>query len=259
MRLTEFRITNFRSINDSGAVKVSRVTSIVGRNESGKSNLLLALASLNPPGGREELRPVKDFPRDRPLPECKDETEVTWTRWELDDDEQKELAGILPRATGISVVTVSRTYKGILRVVLEDLDLSPSLPPDVVASWRVVVAAVEERMASASDELPMPLREPLDGATAVVEAMSQKAADWAAAVKPAIAAFRNALARAGAILPEPAEVTASKIEAAATAILGDPAAMQKAREWIGARLPVFVYVEEYPELEGHRKRPVSAV
>jgi AAA15 family ATPase/GTPase len=61
MELIQFRITNFRSINDSGDVTVSKLTSLVGRNESGKSNLLLGLATLNPSGGRKPLNKIKDF------------------------------------------------------------------------------------------------------------------------------------------------------------------------------------------------------
>jgi AAA15 family ATPase/GTPase len=51
MRLKSFRITNFRSINDSGDVEVSKITALLGRNESGKSNLLRALHCLNPAEG----------------------------------------------------------------------------------------------------------------------------------------------------------------------------------------------------------------
>jgi predicted ATP-dependent endonuclease of OLD family len=61
MNLTEFQITDYRSINDSGPVKVGKLTSLVGRNESGKSNLLLALRTLNPPDGIKDLNPIKDF------------------------------------------------------------------------------------------------------------------------------------------------------------------------------------------------------
>ena len=62
-----FRITNFRSVNDSGSIEVGQRTALVGRNESGKTNLLLALASLNPPDGLPEITFVKDFPRDDSL------------------------------------------------------------------------------------------------------------------------------------------------------------------------------------------------
>jgi recombinational DNA repair ATPase RecF len=51
MRLASFQITNFRSINDSGPIDSPQITAILGRNDSGKSNLLRALHSLNPAEG----------------------------------------------------------------------------------------------------------------------------------------------------------------------------------------------------------------
>jgi recombinational DNA repair ATPase RecF len=69
MKLMTFQIMNFRSINDSGLVSVANLTSLVGRNESGKSNLLLGLLTLNPPGGPKDLNGIKDFPRHRRLSE----------------------------------------------------------------------------------------------------------------------------------------------------------------------------------------------
>lgn len=88
MKLTTFQVLNFRSINDSGPVSVAALTSLVGRNESGKSNLLLALRTLNPPRGLRDLTPIKEFPRHRRLSECKDDTPVVRTVWELNGGEQ---------------------------------------------------------------------------------------------------------------------------------------------------------------------------
>lgn len=48
MRLNGFQVTNFRSIRDSGWIECDNITTLVGINESGKSNLLLALWKLNP-------------------------------------------------------------------------------------------------------------------------------------------------------------------------------------------------------------------
>ncbi|MBF4323584.1 hypothetical protein EAY22_25725, partial [Vibrio anguillarum] len=39
MKLTKFRVGNFRSINDSGEITTNDLTAILGRNESGKSNI----------------------------------------------------------------------------------------------------------------------------------------------------------------------------------------------------------------------------
>jgi predicted ATP-dependent endonuclease of OLD family len=81
MLLESFRVFNFRSIDDSGEIDVARITTLLGRNESGKTNLLLALRTLNPAEGFAALNPIKDFPRHRKLGECKDNTEVLTSRW----------------------------------------------------------------------------------------------------------------------------------------------------------------------------------
>jgi len=96
MKLRSFQVTNYRSVNDSKAVDVARRTTLVGRNESGKTNLLLALEALNLPGGRKALSPTKDFPRDRPLTEFSDTLDVLRSRWQLTDEEQKELVQHFP-------------------------------------------------------------------------------------------------------------------------------------------------------------------
>jgi hypothetical protein len=62
MRLTKFKVTNYRSVVDSGWVDVERVTALIGVNESGKTNLLLPLWKLNP--AREgEITPTSDYPK----------------------------------------------------------------------------------------------------------------------------------------------------------------------------------------------------
>src|SRR5690606_34714517 len=86
-------------------------------NESGKTNLLLALYSLNPPGGPKDLSPIKDFPRHRRLSECTDDTPVVETTWELSEQEQKKLGTIFPRSMGVTHVTIGRSYKAASRWV----------------------------------------------------------------------------------------------------------------------------------------------
>lgn len=56
MKLIKFRVRNFCSINDSGEITTDNLTAILGRNESGKSNILLALQHLNPSSGRSHKK-----------------------------------------------------------------------------------------------------------------------------------------------------------------------------------------------------------
>ncbi len=59
-----FRVTNYRNIDDSDWIPFERVTTFVGRNESGKTALLKALHKFNP-AIPEPYNPQREFPRDR--------------------------------------------------------------------------------------------------------------------------------------------------------------------------------------------------
>lgn len=64
MRLVRARITNFRSIENSGSVEIDDVACLVGKNESGKTNFLVALSRTNPPPGVSGAFDLtEDFPR----------------------------------------------------------------------------------------------------------------------------------------------------------------------------------------------------
>lgn len=61
MKLKRFRVTNFRSVIDSGWINCDDVTTLVGINESGKSNILLALWKMNPVQ-EGKIDPLHDLP-----------------------------------------------------------------------------------------------------------------------------------------------------------------------------------------------------
>lgn len=62
MRLKQFRVTSFRSVDDSGWIEVDKVTALIGVNESGKTNLLLPLWKLKP--ARDgDIQATSDFPK----------------------------------------------------------------------------------------------------------------------------------------------------------------------------------------------------
>jgi len=62
MKLIKYRVTNFRSVKDSGDIEAGSVAALIGVNESGKTNLLLPLWKLNP--AREgEIQPTSDYPK----------------------------------------------------------------------------------------------------------------------------------------------------------------------------------------------------
>ena len=64
MKLKKFKVTNFRSVTDSGWIDASDVTALIGENEAGKTNLLLPLWKFNP-SGNGEISLLDDMPRSR--------------------------------------------------------------------------------------------------------------------------------------------------------------------------------------------------
>ncbi len=64
MLLAKFRVTDFRSVQDSGWIDAEQITALIGTNESGKTNLMLPLWKLNPVAdGHIDLQ--ADLPRDK--------------------------------------------------------------------------------------------------------------------------------------------------------------------------------------------------
>ena len=251
MRLEKFRVTNFRSVNDSGEINVSDLTALLGRNESGKSNLLRALESLNPADGFEALKPIKDFPRHRRLEECSDDTPVLWTRWSLTAHEQAELRAILPRAVGIQHVTVSRRYDKNRLIGFEGLAAQELDEADIRGKIRKVVPAVK----ASADKLPEPAKGQLATAADKFEGSMGLVPDrikWAQGSVAALAELRKALAAADADLSEKQEQIVVELEELASAIANDKDAQAKARTWVVQNLPTFIYVDEYPDLLGHQ-------
>lgn len=249
MRLESFRVQNYRSINDSGEVAVSQITALLGRNESGKSNLLRALHSLNPIDGFEALKPIKDFPRHRRLEECKDFTPVLSTTWTLSVDEQTELQELLPRATEVTKVTIGRSYQGKTRTVGFP-ELSPIAfdDADVKSKVKKVAAAVRALAQKQVDPTS------LDASADAFEAGMTPAkiiSTWAIQAASAAKKLRTALAGVDEDLSEKQEECLTQLEELASSIAGDVDAQTKARNWVIGAIPTFIYVDEYPDLDGH--------
>jgi energy-coupling factor transporter ATP-binding protein EcfA2 len=65
VRLSQFRVDNYRNIHDSGAIETAAITALVGQNESGKSNLFEALYRLNPYEPQAAYDLEEDWPADQ--------------------------------------------------------------------------------------------------------------------------------------------------------------------------------------------------
>lgn len=121
MKLQKFKVTNFRSVFDSGWVNCDEVTTLVGINESGKSNILLALWKLNPASGGA-IDPLHDLPVTK-LSDLRNKKKQTYfidAVFTLDasaDDINAELGTDLLPETEISV---KKNYEGSYLVNFPD-------------------------------------------------------------------------------------------------------------------------------------------
>lgn len=97
MKLKKARITNYRSVKDSGWIDFEpNKTILVGPNEAGKSALLKALQQINAPADISGFDALRDYPRGsyndittkRAKPE---EINVAVAHFELEDDDKKAI------------------------------------------------------------------------------------------------------------------------------------------------------------------------
>ena len=106
MRLVSFRVTKYRSIEDSGEVSVDEnITTFVGVNESGKTNLIRALKKIN--------QDEKEFNNLRENPdwhyEISDPEEIfVRATFKLNNDEIKQIRKITHENLSLDTITFSK-------------------------------------------------------------------------------------------------------------------------------------------------------
>ena len=234
MRLTEFAVKNFRSVNESGRIEVGDRTALVGRNESGKTNLLLGLHSLKTADGLQKLNPVKDFPREKKLDECTDNTPVLETKWALTADEQSELAKTWPRASAAKSVTISRRYGTSRYVTFDGVKPLKFDAKAATAHAAKLASCGHAEIEKAAASLPSP----------------EDSEEWASQAATAVKTIRRMVESQKVDLNGGTKALA-ELEEAAAAVLRDEEQHAAARKWAVENMPVFMYLMDYPELDGH--------
>jgi predicted ATP-dependent endonuclease of OLD family len=112
MKLKTFRITNFKTIEDSGVITCHDVTAFVGKNEAGKTSLLRALSKLKPTDG-VGYDGLREFPRKRFTDEFKKaDWPVVEATFVLDAAETASLAQVTPLLAAAKEVEITRSYSG---------------------------------------------------------------------------------------------------------------------------------------------------
>jgi energy-coupling factor transporter ATP-binding protein EcfA2 len=116
MKLVSVHVTNFRSVEDSNDVTLSPITCLVGKNEAGKSAVLMALAALNPHTATPAvLDKERDYPR-RSLTQYESrhgdtDAVAISTVWKLDGDDLEVVADAVGNGVIDPQVKVLRRYE----------------------------------------------------------------------------------------------------------------------------------------------------
>lgn len=237
VKLRRFKVTNYRSIEDSGWIELEDIAVIVGKNEAGKTSLLKALWKFNP-FDKHPYNLDQEWPKGR-RKERSDDKIVIETEFEFSDDERASLAAIHESAAAVTGARITRDYKG--NYFYTFLPEQPDQKRDV--EW--VVSVLEEHFGTVPEGASAHFREQCDAAFKdfVDATRANNGTDYAIAQA---AAFKSQIAQH----PQHGQdnriiqTINKQVDAAVEKLKTDTPvrrAIDAAHEW----LPTFIYMDDY--------------
>jgi predicted ATPase len=177
MKAIQFRVQNFRNINDSDWIPIEQVTAFVGRNESGKTTLLKALHKFNP-ATPEPYDPQREFPRDRYTRDFVskgskgDEWPVCSVVFAISEHIKAQIGEILEQGqTSPNEVILTRYYDGSLAIeYAPNIGEKPLLPEALLTGLSA--------FASSARRLAAPAPEQDEETAAQRKSLAEWATDW---------------------------------------------------------------------------------
>ncbi len=256
MRLTAFRVTNFRSVADSAWIEASSITSLIGTNESGKTNLLVPLWKLNP-AKEGEIKLLADAPRKEyaTIRQAKEKPIFIRARFELEPSlsaQIAEIAGV--DLMEVQEVEVARDFSGNRYIQFPKANPTPTIDrSDILGRLQTTRAEIDGlKPADEADRVRKPiLIGALDKALAL--ALKQPAALNALEVR-ALTAPLETVSQKDA---QPTSASCARLSQAIAEVfklaedLGKPGANDcaAAKKLILDSLPAFVYYTTYGNLD----------
>lgn len=251
MKLVKYRVTNFRSVKDSGDIEAGDVAALIGVNESGKTNLLLPLWKLNP--AREgEIQPTSDYPKTMFADVRAKPGEFRFITADFDASSLRDKLATLTKldAAQLALVRVGRYFDGEY-----DVSFPLYIPKATVAASEIkrelttLASAVEQTDALKSEES---LKSAIVGAVrALAESISQ---DWATHdLDAAIGSLKKLLpdqpAKTSMIVPRMQQTIDSFTGWLSQIKSPAPEDISEVRDIVLEALPKFVYYSNYGNLD----------
>ena len=248
---TQFRVLNYRNVDDSGWIPLERVTAFVGRNEAGKTALLKALHKFNP-AITEPYNAQREFPRDRFTAEFRNGKDwpVCRVEFALSDEFQRELGENFADARIPPKVILTRHYDGSL-----SFDSETEEPNDVVDLIEKL-----DTFAKGARRLTAPTEDQEEA----TQALRTELSNWADGMKEVVGRLEGFRTKRGANLlsrirresnKHATPISADLVEALHGTVdelrrrMKATPIVQKLNEAIEHELPVFIYFENYGILD----------
>ena len=138
MKLKATRIQNYQSIIDSNEFEIGEVTCLVGKNESGKTAILRALSRLNPLNQQDaKYEGIRDYPRSQfasyeraVANKTREPANVVTATFLLDSDDVEQVSSLVGQDSLPNHevrLTLSKGYKNVTRIGDMGLLLEPAL------------------------------------------------------------------------------------------------------------------------------------
>lgn len=263
MRISAFRVTNYRSIIDSSWIDLADLTVLIGKNESGKTSLLRALHKFKP--FRAAPYAIdREWPRGRR--QSRDPAAVVCrVGFELDERERAELTGIGDAARLVPPIVVAKRYDGTFAVELPP-EHFPERPPQ--ATIDSLFAPIEAASQAHAGTVPGHVRR---GILAELRRLAlagrfDDLLDCESVIRKALSSHLGSSGAEATGDPEFIARLAAMTKEAAAALKTSPSIRQIVADYVLARLPTFIYMDDYSAFRGaarldqiHRRKQQNAL
>ena len=256
MTLKQFRVQNFRSVMDSGWIDCDNITSLIGINEAGKSNLLLALWKLKPARteGESKIDALHDMPRHmytqwENIPE---QIKFISAKFELDDATRDKVVALCGcEETAAQVVEITRRYDTKYLILfpeyLQNGAIQAETVSDITNSAKKEIISLNEKT-KAEKGIKGKVIEALDK---IITYLTGKEQLSSADLKSINEMFPNNIHKSATseIYPKFETVKVAIANAFAPLKSKNPSDSEEARTLILAEMPSFVYYSNYGNLD----------
>ena len=251
MRMQQFRIQNYKCIEDTGWMRVDDVTVLVGKNESGKTAILTALHKFNPVTPIP-FDPLREFPRARFTRDFdKQDWPVISIVFNLPEFIRDDLAELDKSFAAFEQVVCTRHYSGSLSVEFcPQIELAEVTSSQVLDWLKVALEYARQATVTGKGEELTKLK------TTLLEYLEEQKANVAedrhtqGNTLQQLHQYRNDLA--AKVTEEWHKEVLSKPQQGLEALIERQERrdrVEEAQKLIEANLPIFIYFENYGILD----------